>query len=199
MAYKAGECGQADGMTIIAGCPLMVDAVLIAAVAGGMRQVELGRDPSCGGMALVASHAREQPGVVGWVGVTGNTRRRENGKNRIGVAFCTSQPGMCTGQWEFRQRMVERGGQPALGGVTGAASIAKLAFVCVILCMAAGAVLGGRFQVRDASCPRMAASAVQWDVFPGQFKGDGGMAESVTVAVDPIVASQAVITISLQV
>ena len=112
------------------------------------------------------------------------------GKDGIGVAFCTSQPGMCTGQWEFGQRMVEGGGQPALGGVTGAASIAELAFVCIILGMAASAVLGGRFQVCNGSSPGMARSAIQGYMFPGQLEGNVGVVEGVTVAVDPIVASR---------
>ena len=70
MAFKASEGGQADGMAIVAGGPVMVDTVIVTTITGGMRQVECGWDPRSSGMALVAGHAREQPSVVGRVGVT---------------------------------------------------------------------------------------------------------------------------------
>jgi len=57
-------------MALVAGGPVMVDTVIVTTITGGMRQVECGWDPRSSGMALVASHAREQPSVVGWVGVT---------------------------------------------------------------------------------------------------------------------------------
>lgn len=59
MAFKAGEGGQAGGMAIVAGGPVMVNTVALAAITGGMRQVKCGWDPRSGGMALVAGHSRE--------------------------------------------------------------------------------------------------------------------------------------------
>jgi len=199
VAFQAGICGQADGMAVIAGCPFMVDAVPFAAIATRMRQVKKSGAPCTRAVALVAGHSREQAGVIGWVGVTGNARCGNYRKDGIGVAFCASQPRVCTGQREFGQRMVEGGGQPALGGVTGAASISELAFVGIILCMAASAVLGGRFKVCNTPSPCMTAPTIKGSMFPGQLERDICVVEGVPVAVNPIVTSQAVISIFQQV
>jgi hypothetical protein len=84
-------------MAIVAGCPVMVDTVAFAAVSSWMRQVESSWAPGSSCVALVTGHVREQSGVIGWVRVTGNAGGGENGKNGIGMAFCTGKPGMCTG------------------------------------------------------------------------------------------------------
>jgi hypothetical protein len=139
----------------------MNDAVVIAAISGWMRQIKNGRHPGICAMALVAGHPLEQSSVVGWVGMTGNASSGENGKDSIGMAFCTCQPGMRTGQREFRQCMIKCGGQPALRCVAGAASAPKLAFVGVILGMAPGAILRGGLQVGNVSGSTMARSTVQ--------------------------------------
>jgi hypothetical protein len=65
--------------------------------------------------------------------------------------------------------------------------------------MASSAILRGGFQICDAAGASMTASAVQRNVFPGQLECNVAMVESVTVTVDPIVASQAVIAICSQV
>lgn len=101
MAFKTGERWQADGMALEAGGPLVVDTILVTTVSGRMRQVESGRAPGSGGVALIACHVREQPGMIGWVGVTGNAGGRENGKDCIGMAFGACQPGMSTCKREF--------------------------------------------------------------------------------------------------
>jgi hypothetical protein len=95
--------------------------------------------------------------------------------------------------------MVECSRKPAIGGVTGAATIAKLTVVVVVLCMAGRTVLGGRLQVRDASGTDMATSAGRLGMFTGQLERNAIMVEGVAVGVNPIVASQAVISISLEV
>ena len=78
------------------------------------------------------------------VGVTGGAGRREAVKDAIGMALRTGQPGMCTGQGNFCERMVERSRKPAAGGVAGAAALAKLTCVGIIFYVAGIAVLGGR-------------------------------------------------------
>ena len=95
--------------------------------------------------------------------------------------------------------MVECSRKPAIGGMTAAATRAELAVVVVILCVAGITVLGGRLQVGDASGAGMAPCAGRLGMFPGQLEGDVGMVEGVTVGVNPIVARQAVISISLEV
>lgn len=127
-------------MTVQASCSLMVDATPIAAVSS-MGQVESGRDPGGSGMALIASHSCEQSGMVSRVRVTGYASSGENGEHRIGMAFCAIQAGMCTGQREFRQRMIERCWKPTAGGMTGATSVTKLTLMGVIFGVACGAVL----------------------------------------------------------
>jgi hypothetical protein len=83
-------------------------------------------------MTLVAGCVRKQPGMVSRVGVTRNTSGGENSENSVGVAFGAGQASMRTCQREFRQRVVKRGWQPTLGGVTGAAAGSKLSFVGII-------------------------------------------------------------------
>ncbi len=199
MAFKTGVRGQAGGMAVVAGRPVMVHTVTFAAIAGGMWQVECGRAPGSGGVALVAGHGCEKAGVVGWVRVTGDTGGGQCGKDSCGVALCTGKPGMCSGQRELCQGMVECGGGPPGGGVTGAAAGAELTFMRVVLCMAAGAILRGCFHVCNCAGAGMAASAVQPSVFPRELEGDIGVVEEVTICVDPIVAPQAVGTISCKV
>jgi hypothetical protein len=119
----------------------MIDTVLVPAISCRMRQVERGWTPGCRGMALVAGHIREQPGMIGGVGMAGSAGGGKGGKDCIGVTFCACQRCMSTRQREFRLGMVECGRCPSLGGMAGAALIAKLASVGVILGMAAGATL----------------------------------------------------------
>jgi hypothetical protein len=62
VTFKAGGCGKVDGVTITAGCPLMVDTATFT-TAAWMCQVECGRAPSSGSVALVAGQPREQASV----------------------------------------------------------------------------------------------------------------------------------------
>ncbi|OGO63985.1 MAG: hypothetical protein A2029_06355 [Chloroflexi bacterium RBG_19FT_COMBO_47_9] len=59
MAFEAGSRGKVDGVAITAGCLFMVDTVIFT-TAGRMRQVECGRTPGSGVVALIAFHTREQ-------------------------------------------------------------------------------------------------------------------------------------------
>lgn len=83
--------------------------------------------------------------------------------------------------------------------MAGTAPGTKLSLMGIILGMAARTVLRGGLQVCDCAGAGMACSAIQRGVFPGQLEGDAGMVKRVTVSFDPIVATQAVISISLHV
>jgi hypothetical protein len=95
--------------------------------------------------------------------------------------------------------VVESSWKPAVGGVTCTTSISKLTFVSIILGVAGITVLGGCLQVGDAASAGMARTTVHLDVLPSQLEGDIIMVEIVIVSIDPIMASQAVPSISLEV
>jgi hypothetical protein len=199
VAFQAGGCVQVHGVAVVAGCSLVVDAVLVAAAAAGVRAVEDGRAPGAGVVALVARHTREQAEMESRVGVTGRADRGQAGENVVDVALRASHRCMRTRQWELRLRVVERGREPAAGGMAGAAPAAELAFVRVVLGVAVVAVLGGALHIGNAAGSGMAACAGCAGVFAGQLEGYFGVVEIVPVSVDPVVAAQAGFPVSQQV
>ncbi len=162
------------------------------------RMVECGWKPDSGGVTHAAVSA-ELTVVVVILGVAGDAGRIDGAKDCIRVALCTIQTDMCTGQRELCKRVVECSRKPAIGGMAAAATRAKLSVVGVILYMAGRTILGGRLQVRDTSGTGMAPCAGCLGMFPGQLEGNVGMVEVVTIGVNPIVARQAIISISLHV
>ena len=106
---------------------------------------------------------------------------------------------MSAGQGELPKRVVKISWKPAIGGVTFVTINPKLTLVSIILAVAGITILGGRLQVSNAACTGMACSTIQLSVFPRQLESDVAMVESVTVGIDPIVAAQAVLSISLEV
>jgi hypothetical protein len=95
--------------------------------------------------------------------------------------------------------VVEISRKPTVGGVTDAATITKLTFMSIIFGVAGITILRGSLQVRNTTGTNMAGSAVQLSVFPSQLEGDIAMAEIVTIGIDPIMTSQAVLSICLEV
>jgi hypothetical protein len=93
--------------------------------------------------------------------------------------------------------VVEASWGPSTGGVTGTAIGTKLTLVSIIFGMAGVTILGGSLHIGDTSVVGMASHTVQREVLPGQLEGDFGVVEIVTIGIDAIVASQAVITIRL--
>jgi hypothetical protein len=79
-------------------------------------------------------------------GVTGCADGRERCEYIVGMTLLTGQPGMCTGQWKIRGRMIEYGRRPAGSGMTCAAISAKLFFVNIVFRMACIAIPGRAFE-----------------------------------------------------
>ena len=78
-------------------------------------------------------------------------------------------------------------------------TISKLTFVRVIPGMAGITILGSCLQISNTSSPTVAGATVQWGMFPGQLEGDFPMIEIMTIAIDPIVAGQAALSVGLKV
>jgi hypothetical protein len=75
----------------------MVETAALTAVAG-VSQVEAGRAPGAGGVALVTRHSREQAGMEGRIGVTARAGSGDPRESRSsGMAFRAGQPGMSAG------------------------------------------------------------------------------------------------------
>jgi len=97
-------------------------------------------------MALITCHAHKKASMESWLSVTGCTARSQRREYVVDMTLRTGQPGMCSGQWKLRERMVERGWQPAAGAVTGAAIRAELLFMSIILRMTGVTVTGRAFE-----------------------------------------------------
>ena len=95
--------------------------------------------------------------------------------------------------------MIEGGGDPTGGGMAGAAIITELAIVRIILLVAGGTILAGRFEVGNRPGASVAPATVHPGVFSGQVESDGTVVKFVAISVDPIVTAQAVIRVGLEV
>jgi hypothetical protein len=163
MAFGAGGYGQAAGVTVPAGSPLVTETIALAAP--GMREREAGRRPRTGVMALVAGHACEQPGVVGRDGMTDRASGGKTGENSAGMTPGAGQAGMSIGQRE--PAVVETGGSPTVRCVAGAARGSILSAVGVVLPVAGVTVSGGAGE----HVLSMASLTSHLGMFPRQREG----------------------------
>jgi hypothetical protein len=152
--------------------------------------VKGGREPGSGGVAGFATSPKLALMLIVFL-VTANTGNGEGCKNAIQVTFRTFQPDMRAGQWEVRERMIERNRQPGARRMALVASAPKLAHVVIILRMTGGTNQWGSFKVGDAASPGVTAATIHQLVFPGQPEGNDRVVESVAIAVDAIVTGQA--------
>jgi hypothetical protein len=75
----------------------------------------------------------------------------------------------------------------------------QLSLVGIILGVAGRTILGCRFHIVDAAGSSMTRWAVQWGMFPSELEGDLAVVEIMIISINPIMASQAILAISLQV
>jgi len=111
VAFGTGGGVEVGCVAVTAGGVLMVETVAVAAA--GMGEVEIGRGPGTGVVALVAAHAPEQPSMEGGFAMTGGTGCWQGGKYAAGMASGAGQPGVRAGERETGDVMVKGGGSPA--------------------------------------------------------------------------------------
>ena len=92
VALRTGGGHQVDGMTVGASGTLVIEAVTFPTI--GMRTTVAGF-PIVGRVALGAIRA-EEAGVIGRVGVTGDTGRGKSGEEISRMTPCAGQTSMCT-------------------------------------------------------------------------------------------------------
>jgi hypothetical protein len=159
--------------------------------------IECGRQPGDGIVAGAAIRA-ELLFVRIILGVTRIAISWRALENVIDMATGASHAGMCAGQLEARQIVIEGGRLPAAGGMTRPTIVPQLTVVGIVLRVTGLTCLRGSFKIRDRAGPSVAGPTSQGDVFSGQMENNVIMAEIVPVRVDSVVARQAIIPVSLQ-
>ncbi len=106
---------------------------------------------------------------------------------------------MHAGQGELRERVVKISWNPATGGVALATVTSKLTLVSIMLAVAGKTILRGCHQVSERSSTGVTCSTIQRCVFLHQWEGDIVVAETLTIGLNAIVASQAALSERLKV
>lgn len=154
--------------------------------------------PTRGGVANGAVYAQLafMHIILRMAGITVGGRGLEE---RIGMAIIAGEADVFTGQFKTCRIVIEGGGDPAVRGVAGGASLAQLTLVNIVFCMAGITILRGCFHVRDAARAGMALRTRHLGMLACQWECCQAMVESLTIRIDPIMAAQAISSISLQV